>query len=237
MIYVFAGPSISKQDINQILPDAVVLPPIKAADLLNLLSDQKLPKPSHVHIIDGLFYSSLSVRHKEILYVISQGISVSGASSMGALRAAELSDYGMTGYGRVFDFYSSSPVTNDDEVAISHTSEPPFTPLTIPLINIRLSLQDLALAKAISPEVSDKVLDLCSCLHFSDRTKRNVINTLQQHSIDPELINQFSDWKHLDAVSSLYAIKNHYPVQPTTSPKQAFPAGTHILNYFNDVAL
>jgi hypothetical protein len=59
-----------------------------------------------VIIIDGLFYHTAPVRHKEILILLAQGVTVIGAASMGALRAAELHPYGMTGVGSIFDAYA-----------------------------------------------------------------------------------------------------------------------------------
>ncbi len=53
-------------------------------------------------LIDGYFHQVPSVQHKEILYALHQGLAVFGCSSMGALRAAELADFGMVGIGRVF---------------------------------------------------------------------------------------------------------------------------------------
>ncbi|TVT40867.1 hypothetical protein FNH05_23330 [Amycolatopsis rhizosphaerae] len=45
-------------------------------------------------MIDGYFHHVPSVQHKEILYAQHQGLMVVGCSSMGALRAAELTDFG-----------------------------------------------------------------------------------------------------------------------------------------------
>ena len=53
-------------------------------------------------IVDGEFGQSLSVWHKEILHALHRGIRVVGASSMGALRAAELDRFGMEGVGEIY---------------------------------------------------------------------------------------------------------------------------------------
>ena len=42
----------------------------------------------------GAFASVPAVRHKEILWALSEGIPVIGAASIGALRAAELTAFG-----------------------------------------------------------------------------------------------------------------------------------------------
>lgn len=46
-----------------------------------------------------------AVWHKELLYTLQEGVEVCGASSMGALRAAELESFGMLGVGVIFQAY------------------------------------------------------------------------------------------------------------------------------------
>src|SRR5262245_27471054 len=86
-----------------------------------------------VGLIDGRFGSVPSVLHKEILWAISRGCRVLGASSLGALRAAELSRYGMVGIGRIYEEYASGRIWADDEVALVHgPAEMGFIPTTDP---------------------------------------------------------------------------------------------------------
>ena len=61
---------------------------------------------------------------------------------MGALRAAEMGHYGMTGVGRIFKMYASGEVQGDDEVALVFDPET-MEPLSEPLVNLR-SLLDAA---------------------------------------------------------------------------------------------
>ncbi|OYW12122.1 MAG: hypothetical protein B7X34_02220, partial [Acidobacteriia bacterium 12-62-4] len=70
----------------------------------------------------GYFEQRLSVWHKEILWAMEAGIAVYGASSMGALRAAELAAYGMRGVGAIFEKFHSGEWLDDDEVAVSHAT-------------------------------------------------------------------------------------------------------------------
>jgi hypothetical protein len=58
---------------------------------------------------------------------LAAGIPVYGAASMGALRAAELAQFGMVGVGRIFEAYRDGvlepfdePFEDDDEVAVLH---------------------------------------------------------------------------------------------------------------------
>jgi hypothetical protein len=70
--------------------------------------------------VDGYFERVPAVWHKEVLWAISQGIRVYGSASMGALRAAELSAFGMIGIGKIFEWYRDGVIERDDEVAVAH---------------------------------------------------------------------------------------------------------------------
>ena len=203
MIYIFAGPSISKDTILSYLPDCKVLPPVKAADLLRLLSDTTCSRPSHIHIIDGFFYSKPSVRHKEILHCLRQGISVSGCSSMGALRASELDSYGMIGIGRIYEYYCQSQISSDGDVALSHLPDEPYTSLTIPLINIRFTLEDLVKDASINQSHANLILNDCLAIHFTERTKKSVARLASVQSHFREFVDCIKDWKSIDAENSL----------------------------------
>jgi len=112
--YLFVGPSLP--DAADLLAgdEITVLPPVSAGDLLRLGA-----RPGDVvGIIDGYFHQTRAVRHKEILALLDAGVTVLGAASMGALRAAELDTFGMGGVGRIFRGYRQARLTADDEVAL-----------------------------------------------------------------------------------------------------------------------
>jgi len=121
---VFLGPSLSLAEAREIL-EAVYLPPVKQGDLLRALRDHA---PDLVLIVDGYFEQVPAVWHKEILWALQQGVTVVGAASMGALRAAELQQFGMLGVGKIFEAYRSGRFApfddvlfeDDDEVAVVH---------------------------------------------------------------------------------------------------------------------
>ena len=60
---------------------------------------------------------------QEILYAMSAGAEVAGAASVGALRAAELSPFGMIGIGSIYRPFAAGHWTDDDEVAVMHATE------------------------------------------------------------------------------------------------------------------
>ena len=62
---------------------------------------------------------------------------------MGALRAYELRDYGMLGYGKVYQDYLEGILDGDDEVAISYFPSSNGLNKTIAMVNIRTTLKKL----------------------------------------------------------------------------------------------
>ena len=113
---VFLGPTLPVETAKQYV-NAEFLAPVQQGDILRALRD----RPYALGIIDGYFDTVPSVWHKEILTALEEGVHVLGAASMGALRAAELAHFGMTGIGEVFERFRSGELTDDDEVAVMHT--------------------------------------------------------------------------------------------------------------------
>ena len=134
-IVVFLGPTLGTEVAETLLP-ARYLPPVSCGDILRSLR----LRPRVIAIIDGLFESTAAVWHKEILLAMAEGITVFGASSMGALRAAELAPFGMIGVGRIFEAYRDGVCTDDDEVAVLHSAAGQYCAVSEPMVNIRATL-------------------------------------------------------------------------------------------------
>ena len=106
--------------------------------------------PRAIGVIDGYFDGQPAVLHKEILWALTRGIAVFGASSMGALRAAELHPFGMRGVGRIFEAYRDGELTDDDEVALIHgPPETGYVRLSEPMVNIRATLEKAVAGRLI----------------------------------------------------------------------------------------
>src|SRR5579863_4138917 len=155
--FVFLGPSLNINDAKSIFPDAHYLPPVACGDIIQVM---KLGAKKIV-IIDGYFENQPSVWHKEILYAISKGAYVYGASSMGALRAAELNVLGMIGVGAIYHKYRTGEIVDDDEVALLHLSEAEnFQPCSLPMINIRFTTWQAVELKIIPQKFAIEFLDI-----------------------------------------------------------------------------
>ncbi|MFD3486275.1 TfuA-like protein [Streptomyces sp. NPDC058665] len=162
--HVFAGPTITSARITSILPGAVVHPPVQHGDLLRL----RLKAIDRVLIIDGLWHQSAPVRHKEILMLLAKGVAVYGASSMGALRAAELAPYGMVGIGRIYHAFRSGLLDADDDVAV--LQEPAGRPLTQALVNLRAAFEHATDAGRITKPEAQGLTETARQLPYSQRT-------------------------------------------------------------------
>lgn len=166
---VFVGPTLPRAQVEAILPDARILPPVRHGDLLRL----DVRAGDMVLIIDGLFLQTASVRHREIMYLLRRGVIVAGSSSMGALRAAELWRFGMRGYGEVFRLYRDGEIDGDDEVAIVHgTAEDGHRAYSDPAVSIRVALRDAAAAGVLGPDEAELALAEAIAMPFRSRSFR-----------------------------------------------------------------
>jgi hypothetical protein len=128
-----------------------------------------------IGIIDGHFGNVPSVWHKEILFALSKDIEVSGAASMGALRAAELYPYGMIGIGRAYRLFRRGILSDDDELAVIHAPEAlGFCPLSEAMVNIRFTLRKLRRLGMLDLPMEKALIGEMKSLHFSARTREHV---------------------------------------------------------------
>ncbi|MBV5331336.1 tfuA protein, partial [bacterium] len=75
------------------------------------------------------------------------------ASSMGALRAAELHVFGMVGIGRVFADYRDLIHEDDDEVAVIHgPAELGYPALSEAMVNIRATIAQAVVERVLTTE-------------------------------------------------------------------------------------
>ena len=164
-IVVFAGPSIPPQGWCY-GRRCERLPPAAVGDLLRLANDP----PAIICLIDGYFDATPAPWHKEILSLMSAGWTIFGASSMGALRAAELHALGMIGVGSIFAAYRDGLLTGDDEVACVHApGDLGWLPLTVPMVEIRATLVAAMRARSIDRFTARAVRRAIHDVHFARR--------------------------------------------------------------------
>jgi hypothetical protein len=164
-IVVFVGPSLSGASVS--LEGLQVRPPAAQGDLYRAA----LRRPAVIALIDGVFGHRPAVWHKEVLWALSKGIQVVGGASMGALRAAELSSFGMVGVGQIFRSYEAGECNDDDEVALLHADAGGgYRPLTEPMVNVRATVAAARAAEVSSPLVSQRLVSYAKQIHYTERT-------------------------------------------------------------------
>jgi len=161
---VFLGPSLDPAAAERILT-AEYRPPAKRGDLTRAIGDGA----KIIVLIDGVFHQDSAVAHREVLAAVKKGITVVGASSMGALRAAEMHTLGMTGIGKIYEMYKDGRLVSDDEVALV------FDPvsgcaLSEPLINIRCTLKKAEAAGIITAADNKALLAAAKLVFYPQRT-------------------------------------------------------------------
>jgi hypothetical protein len=164
---VFAGPSLSAARARAILPGAIVLPPARCGDVLAALR----LRPSAIVLIDGLYDTTPAPWHKEILWALEAGVPVVGAASMGALRAAELDRFGMTGVGAVYRDYRDGQRHADADVAVLQVTGPGGDRATTdPLVDIEAAVAEWTAAGRLGAGAAGAVLAAARATHFTQRS-------------------------------------------------------------------
>jgi hypothetical protein len=163
---VFLGPSLPVREASTILPGAAFLPPARQGDVLRALRR----RPRAIALVDGVFESQPSVWHQELRVAMAEGVTVFGASSMGALRAVELAPSGMIGVGSVFRAYQEGRLVDDADVALLHAdAEHDHRPLTVPLVNV-ISQAEAALdARVLGLREARALVEAARAIHYKDR--------------------------------------------------------------------
>ena len=207
-IVVFLGPSLPRSRAKQIL-EADFRPPAKRGDIYLAAKEGA----GIILLIDGVFFQECSVAHKEVIYALEAGAKVLGASSMGALRAAELDIYGMEGIGKIYQAYKSGHLVSDDEVALIFD---PFSwePRSEPLVNIRFNLDLAWQMGVINASCKDRLFHCAEARYFPDRTYERMLSDAGAMVAEKELqcfreflAKEKRDFKMEDALLALEQVR------------------------------
>jgi hypothetical protein len=209
-IVVFLGPTLKIEQARQLL-DADYWPPARRGDIYRA---GRLD-PSIIVLIDGAFEGEPAASHLEILWVLSRGVTVFGAASLGALRAAELGPFGMIGHGKIFEAYDRGILERDDAVAIVHgPAELGYPLLSIALVDVWATLDralDLALLSASEHDLLRKI---SSAIFYKDLDIDRLVQNATQAGLSSDraaivrtvLSSQIVYQKSADAIELLRAI-------------------------------
>jgi hypothetical protein len=205
MKVVFVGPTVP--DAGQLIGvDTTVRPPAVQGDIIQAVRDGA----TVIGLIDGNFEYVAPIWHKEILFALAKGISVLGASSMGALRAAECDCFGMIGIGSIYGSYARGELVDDADVAQLHApAELGYRALTEPLVNVRATLDHLLCMRLITNDEWQELLCSATSIFFKKRTWTSIaaeakLQAPSRKSTVEELLKKHTvDLKRKDALTLL----------------------------------
>lgn len=165
MKVLFAGPSLFGATPD--LDDIDLRPPAAHGDLATAV----LQGATAIGLVDGFFDAVAAVWHKEILFALSRGVRVLGASSMGALRVAECAAFGMEAVGPIAASYLDGSRDDDADVGLVHApAELGYMPLTEPMVDVEATLARLAELGLLAPRERSIILAHARTMFFGDRT-------------------------------------------------------------------
>jgi hypothetical protein len=221
---VFLGPSLKRAEAASLIA-ADFRPPARRGDIYRGLIDGY----TTIVLIDGEFHGQPSVWQREIVDALFEGAVVHGASSMGALRAAELHTLGMAGHGRIFAWYRDGVIDGDDEVALTYgPAELGYPALSEPLVNIRATLA-AAVPNIITAEEHTMLLESVRRLYFPSRSFAALLDaspastwpTVRRDALSRFLVKERIDQKRLDAIAALTTIASGVAEEPRVRPTPA----------------
>jgi len=224
---IFAGPSLAPRD-TAALADLTLLPPARHGDVYRAVS---LLRPRAIGIVDGYFQWVPSVWHKEILWALHQGVHVFGAASMGALRAAELTLFGMRGVGRIFEAYRDGVLAgcgdaafeDDDEVAVVHgPPESGYVAASEAMVNVRCTLAEAERAGLIGSAARGQLVAIAKGLFFPERTYDRVLAEGRAAGIAEAALAALEAWlpagrvnqKRTDALAMIETMREFLATDP-----------------------
>ena len=114
----------------------------------------------------------------------------------------------MLGAGRIYRYYRSSAIVDDDEVCVTHAiREMDYSPISEAMINIRRTLRQLGRNGVIAPDQEHRLCMAMKALHFSERDMEaleriaeGVLPAAQAATFMREFKADYVDVKALDAI-------------------------------------
>ena len=225
--FVFLGPTMPLADAKKLCA-AHYLPPVRMGDVYALMAK----RPATIAIIDGTFQNAPAVWHKEILFALANGVRVIGASSMGALRAAELHTFGMEGVGAIYEAFRDGRYEDDDEVAVAHAArEHGYRPLSEAMVNVRYALDEAFRRGLIGEPTRETLVSLAKGMFYPSRAWPTVLRAGREARLpagELEALERYvraekPNAKRADAISLLSQLANEAP-RVGASPPFVFEA-------------
>lgn len=215
---VFGGPSL--REARRLYPHGFdYRPPVRRGDLHNLLVERPA-KRGCVLITDGVFGENMSVSPIECIDMLEAGWILLGASSMGALRAADCSRMGMIGVGEVFFGYRTGYFHSDADVAVLYDHEAQLE-LSVSLAHADHLVRLLATQRTINAIARRLILKDLRAIPWYERNPLLVGEILARRVDDPQIKQEFvALWEDIghnpkvrDAVAACNLLSKYFSKQ------------------------
>jgi hypothetical protein len=203
---VFCGPSLPPEDR---IPAAglTYLPPAARGDVARAIAHY-----DSLLLIDGVFHHDLAPSPKEC-YDAAQRVRCFGASSLGALRAAECCRYGFSPVGIIARWYIREVIDGDDEVAVLVDPRTQRA-LSVPSVNVRYVARLAGRRGLLAPSEARRMVDGAREVFYADRTWRDVVDLVRPsaRAAVASIAERHGDLKRYDACFALRrALRNLTP--------------------------
>jgi TfuA protein len=197
---VFCGPSLPPEDRHG--ADGVTfLPPAARGDV-----ERAAREFDAILLIDGVFHYDLAPSPKEC-YRAAQRVRAFGASSMGALRAAECAPYGFLPLGAIARWYAYEIIDGDDEVAVLVHPET-HAALTVPSVNVRYVARLAQRRGLLTHAEAKRLIDESRAIFYMDRALEDVVALVPERARDKvrAIAEREGDLKRWDARFALRSV-------------------------------
>ena len=224
---VFSGPTITSAEVQRETDGAAIARgPVSCGDVFRAHEEGA----QAILIIDGYFEHRLAVWHKEILWALSRGVRMVGASSLGALRAVELEAYGMLGVGQVFEWFRDGTLEDEDEVTIIHQSaEHGYRPVSDALVNIRATLASAVENGKLDAASAASLIAIAKRQFYPSRSLRSLLAigadtglVADRDALARWIETGMVDQKRLDALAALRRLREEIEGATSTPVKPQF---------------
>ena len=170
---VFLGPSLPVAEAKKLLR-ADFRPPARQGDVFRALASH----PDAIVLIDGVFESAPSVWHHELLAAHASGVTLLGASSMGALRAAELPGV-IRPVGEIARRFVSGEWNDDAAVALLHADTSQlYRALTVPWVNVWATAEAARRSGVLTAARARALCAAAEALFYQSRTWSSLFQSL-----------------------------------------------------------
>ena len=169
-LIAFVGPSIPRAEADRLCPGLDLRGPARREDLYRARESGAWG----FLLIDGVFMQEDAVSPREVVDVLEDGAFVLGASSMGALRAADCWPAGARGIGLIYRLYRRGVLESDEEVAVAVSADGADAAVSVPLVNVRYAVSRAVRRRLIDRAGARAIVDAAAAIYYPERTWREV---------------------------------------------------------------